>query len=160
MVRQIIRLARIGSSRNKTTTGGKQFIELRLFDEKILQQTLENLEEDFLKEYARQVAHNIVDAAPVDTGELKGSIGVARDLSSLPESVPDKSGELTKQRIDDSIKSLNVDDNFVIGASADHAEYVEFGTTYQIGQPFLRQEIVNHSYNANLTARRIKPRRS
>ena len=158
MIRLLVPLAR-AASRNRRS-GSQPVVQLELFDEDILRNMLENLEDDLLKEYATQVAHNIVDAAPVDTGELRGSIGVSNDLSNLPQPVSDLNGGRTKQRIDEDINSLNMDKNFVIGSSAEHAQYVEFGTTDQVAQPFMRQEIANHSYNADVAARRIRPRRS
>jgi len=135
-------------------------ITLKSFDKEIMDQVLINLLNDFIQEYAKNIGHEVVDNTPVATGRLRGSIGIANNLSDLSIAVPDKDGGMTKSRIDQEAKQLKVNEDFVIGSSVDYADDVEIGTSDTTPDPFFRQAIANHTSHANKASQSIKPRRS
>jgi HK97 gp10 family phage protein len=61
---------------------------------------------------------------PDKTGELKGSLGY----------------NTTKQSVGD-IVTLPDDETGIVGATAPHAPYIEFGTRYMTPQPYIRPAI-------------------
>lgn len=149
----------INKIRNRQSS--KSMIKLDTINTTELNKVLDNLAEDFIEEYLVLAAMDAVDNAPVDTGVLKGSIGIAPSLAELPESgIEDPDGRAAEAKIGIAAKKYNEEDNLIIGASAYYASHVEFGTSNSVAQPFLRPAIAKHAHNANISSNTIKPRKN
>jgi len=69
--------------------------------------------------------------APVDTGRLRASITLADNSGVIENTGPEASPS-------DGLNSRASNFSVVVGTNVDYAEFIEFGTSSQDAQPFLR----------------------
>lgn len=125
--------------------------------------TPEQFEKEHLKDleaYHRAVAYElseaIIDNAPVDEGNLRGSVNVSTSPSDVIKDNPDPSGSSSKQRIKSNLNSAKLDDDLYGTVGEDYAPYVDGGTSEQAPTGFFTAQVSNISNIAKRAVKRIR----
>lgn len=76
-----------------------------------------------------EIAARIIDNAPVDSGNLKGSVRVSKDRNIREDYQDDPSGESTKRINERNVKDATIKDDLFGLIGAPYARYVDEGSS-------------------------------
>lgn len=103
---------------------------------KSLNQLIPDMLNDLAADLTR-TAHEIVDAAPVRKGTLRGSVAVGVNSEPSFTGQPDPTGTATKSEISSALRELKSTDQVQLAVTAPYAGWVE------VQQPFVAPQLEN-----------------
>lgn len=101
---------------------------MQRIDAKDLPQAIETEFEALHRSLAYEIAARIIDNAPADTGNLKGSIRVSKERNK-GDWEDDVSGEATKRKNERDVKDATIKDDLYGEVGADYGRFVDEGSS-------------------------------
>lgn len=114
--------------------------------------TMDKINESFFNDHAHLLAKQVVDNAPVSSGALRGSITLSADSSTEEFGTLDKSGAITKNKIDSV--TINIGEVAYVTAGAPYALYIDQGTSKMAPTGFMRLAVADAQRLADEAARK------
>jgi len=105
---------------------------------------------------AFELAETMINAMPVDTGALKGSVNISKTEGDVIIDELDPSGSNTKSRIKNNLMQCDSDDNLYGTVGEQYAPYVDGGTSTQPPTAFFTGTISSLSNVVKRASDRIK----
>lgn len=122
-----------------------------------LAQELESIKEEFTKSFIYELGARTVEKAPVQSGQLRGSINISNNASDLDQSgVYDKSGSATKSKLKQQAQNLDPGKDAYVTAGTNYAGQVEYGVGGRAPASYIRGTVNEAQTIADKTARKIK----
>ena len=118
-------------------------------------------ESKFIRLFSQNLAFEIVKATPVDTGFLRSSWSVSINSPEESHAGRDTAGNegaatsFSMDRIVLTLTNAKIGDILYLINTADYGVHVEFGTSTQAGQAFVRNTVGRADTIANQTLREI-----
>lgn len=113
--------------------------------------------ETYVQEFTVDMAKEVVDATPVDTGFLRGSWDAyINDPSASGEGRNDPTGSTSVSSISVKVNGIKIGDTIYILNSANYASMLEFGTQHIAPRAFVRGTLAQAPMIARQAAERIR----
>ena len=114
-------------------------------------------QDQFMQQFSQELMFRIVENTPVKTGFLVNSWTpyIGKDEALDENGVEDKSKSIAYNRIGLVVLNLKMGDVLTYINTAEYGIYVEFGTSKQAGQAFVRNTVVQADSIAQKVANKI-----
>lgn len=116
----------------------------------------EGNEDKFVRQFSQELMFQIIENTPVDTGFLKNSWQpYLNSPGSEVGGVADRSGQLSLDRLAVVVSTMQAGDVLYYINHAEYGVYVEFGTSRQEPQAFVRKVVARADSIAQSVANKI-----